>query len=354
MIQKCISLFIVLALVFLAGCYHEKKPDDIILNLNEMDEVDEVMEAVESEENVVEASDNEIDTSEWLTYRNEEYGLEFQYPVKWGFVKKIPNLNQIRILEYKSKKFSASMSITQCDKNCAELDESIAFLQNDNFNGCMIHLHDIFRLDDKEIGTSVVGTSSGADTINLSEEKCLELFNSIDEDRVQFGDGGYRVDLLESDIPEEGKKAYDTFQAFVDSFTSIGKFKDTNTLIKEETNENLNTINHGAITGYINYIKPIYTGLITCAESVNLEEKYCTDQYEIITTTGGTNKRKYSINVPDGSYYVYTIDEKGKKGYYSEAVTCGLKAGCPDDLIAVNVKNGEMKTEINPLDWLRD
>ncbi len=30
---------------------------------------------------------NKIDTSDWQTYKNNEYGFEFKYPKKWGYIK---------------------------------------------------------------------------------------------------------------------------------------------------------------------------------------------------------------------------------------------------------------------------
>ena len=43
--------------------------------------------------------DEEIDTSDWLTYENEEYGYTVKYPVNWVVFNEIdPNQNQVLVL----------------------------------------------------------------------------------------------------------------------------------------------------------------------------------------------------------------------------------------------------------------
>lgn len=59
------------------------------------------------------------------------------------------------------------------------------------------------------------------------------------------------------------------------------------------------------------------------------------------------------------SYYVmaYVIANPSKTFFaaYTEAVPCGLSAACTDhSLIAVEVKEGEETTDINPTDWYAD
>jgi hypothetical protein len=70
-----------------------------------------------------------------------------------------------------------------------------------------------------------------------------------------------------------------------------------------------------------------------------------------VSTVQGQNT--YELSVPAGEYYVvaYTLDGK-LAGGYSQAVPCGLSAGCKDHtLIAVKVKAGEVVANINPQDW---
>jgi len=51
---------------------------------------------------VVNNQKDEIDTSDWKTYRNEEYGFEVKYPEEWITVKR--NLNQWNIIGFREKK----------------------------------------------------------------------------------------------------------------------------------------------------------------------------------------------------------------------------------------------------------
>lgn len=83
MFQKCISLFTALALVFLAGCHHEEKNlrPEIFLEMERTTvETEASAKSAMSEENVVVDSDDELDMSDWSTYRNEEYGYTIQRP----------------------------------------------------------------------------------------------------------------------------------------------------------------------------------------------------------------------------------------------------------------------------------
>ncbi len=111
--------------------------------------------------------------------------------------------------------------------------------------------------------------------------------------------------------------------------------------------------NSGIIKGTMNNPSPIYDGLKTCALDINTKEEYCTNEYVDINIRDDIYITEYSIQVPSGSYYVFTVDQKGRKGYYSEFAVCGLKAECKSstDLIIVEVKPGEVVENINPLDW---
>lgn len=62
-------------------------------------------------------------------------------------------------------------------------------------------------------------------------------------------------------------------------------------------------------------------------------------------------QEKFSLKVPAGEYFVYQIKADSVKAYYTEFVTCGLKAECPSHKkIPVKVEAGKTVTA-DPGDW---
>jgi len=61
--------------------------------------------------------------------------------------------------------------------------------------------------------------------------------------------------------------------------------------------------------------------------------------------------------VPPGNYQVYialksTLNTNPEfRGWYSEAVACGLQVDCPKELLTLEVESGETISGINPADW---
>jgi hypothetical protein len=90
-----------------------------------------------------------------------------------------------------------------------------------------------------------------------------------------------------------------------------------------------------------------------CAENQSTKEVLCTT--ERINNSKYTYGIGYMLAVPAGGYYVYALDpNRNYKAYYSEFVTCGLSIDCPShDLILVEVKAGEMVSEVDPQDWYK-
>ncbi len=72
--------------------------------------------------------------------------------------------------------------------------------------------------------------------------------------------------------------------------------------------------------------------------------------YEVAIAEGQTT---YRAEVPPGQYYVYAwLPDFSQSGSYSQAVVCGLTAGCDDHtLLPVNVAPGQTVTGIDVCDW---
>lgn len=89
-----------------------------------------------------------------------------------------------------------------------------------------------------------------------------------------------------------------------------------------------------------------------CAEDVEGGEARCDAQF-----SGQGGRRTYELAVPAGRYRVYATTRAmpNYRAYYSEAVTCGLQAGCTShEPIVVEVRDGETREGVNPQDWYAD
>jgi len=119
-----------------------------------------------------------------------------------------------------------------------------------------------------------------------------------------------------------------------------------------ETEPTNTTSPNGTITGQLSYPSEFLPPLRVVAFDVNdMSVYFSTEVY-----SGGT----YSLTVPPRSYVVlaYLVDpaelgaQPGMAGAYSQAVLCGLQAGCDDhSLVPVVVTAGETVTNIDPADW---
>lgn len=83
-----------------------------------------------------------------------------------------------------------------------------------------------------------------------------------------------------------------------------------------------------------------------CAVNRTSQQESCTKE----KTPAG-----YSLKVPAGSYHVFARSKSfnpNYKAYYSEFVTCGLKAGCLSHApIEVKVDAAKVTTGVDPQDW---
>jgi len=111
----------------------------------------------------------------------------------------------------------------------------------------------------------------------------------------------------------------------------------------------------GTIEGSLGYPSDfIPSDMKVCAKEILTEKEYCTNEH--IEDDKYTYKVGYKLEVPHGSYYVFATTQliQDYKAYYSEFVTCGLRADCPShQQITVEVETGDVVTNIDPQDWYR-
>jgi len=90
-----------------------------------------------------------------------------------------------------------------------------------------------------------------------------------------------------------------------------------------------------------------------CAENQSSKEVFCTS--ERIQNPKYTYHIGYTLDVPAGTYLVYSLDPNANyKAYYSEFVTCGLSVDCSSHkTILVEVKAGVTTSEVDPQDWYK-
>ena len=106
----------------------------------------------------------------------------------------------------------------------------------------------------------------------------------------------------------------------------------------------------GVIRGRLSYPGHSFPpGYEVCAELIADGTLTCTLDLTITDRVGVPPS--YELTVPPGEYYVFAR-VNAAKGYYTEAVPCGLRVGCPSHKqIPVLVKPGEVVDGIDPQDW---
>ncbi len=106
---------------------------------------------------------------------------------------------------------------------------------------------------------------------------------------------------------------------------------------------------YGAISGYLLYPGEFIPELrVVAFDSKNADIYYYVDTVQ--------NQKSYRIeNIPAGIYHVvaYVLDPASHQaGGYSQAVLCGMQAGCADHtLLDVIVTGGTVTEHVNPSDW---
>lgn len=107
----------------------------------------------------------------------------------------------------------------------------------------------------------------------------------------------------------------------------------------------------GTISGSVSFPSEVIPSMEICAENITSNEKLCTT--EILKDSSYTNGMGYKLEVPVGSYHVYSkLPNDAYKAYYNEFVTCGLQASCTShEPIIVEVGLDQQITGIDPQDW---
>ncbi len=110
----------------------------------------------------------------------------------------------------------------------------------------------------------------------------------------------------------------------------------------------------GVVEGSLSFPSEyIPTDLTVCAETESGNKVNCST--EQIKDTRFTNGVGYSLMLPVGDYYIYSVSDSfnpNYKAYYNEFVECGLSVNCSShNNILVNVSEDETVTNIDPIDW---
>lgn len=110
---------------------------------------------------------------------------------------------------------------------------------------------------------------------------------------------------------------------------------------------------NGTISGSLSFpSEGIPSTLRICAENASTSEESCTDEH--LEGDDYMFGYGYELEVPAGSYYVYSYDTANPDyyAYYTEFVTCGSEYGCPSHAhILVEVEAGEIVSDVDPTDW---
>lgn len=109
----------------------------------------------------------------------------------------------------------------------------------------------------------------------------------------------------------------------------------------------------GFIEGRLSYPSDVFPNdLQVCAENLDEGGTTCTSR-----SARGRNGLVYRMGVRAGTYHVWasTREMAGYRAYYSDFVLCGMRPACSSHLpIQVEVRPGEVTSNIDPADWYKE
>lgn len=161
---------------------------------------------------------SELDTSDWVTYRNEELRFEFEYPGEWGVPEYYSNYNIKFISGPNDQVIRAYITIVDCNGACDKKENPVASISFGE-SGCDIAF--AARLNIKGNRMVSIGLTDHPDIQiinNISENQCYDLFNEIDRERIVSGINHQAAELFTHEIPNEGRGAYNVLKALASSF----------------------------------------------------------------------------------------------------------------------------------------
>ena len=163
------------------------------------------------------------------------------------------------------------------------------------------------------------------------------------------------MDLFSDIIDGEQPSVEEQVQATLTAIASEKVLEPTETQVPSTPTTEIPTeteTSQGTITGQIAYPSEFLPPQrVVAFDSEDYDTYYVTE-----VQTGST----YSLEVPPGTYHVmaYVINPSqvgtppDYYAAYSQAVVCGLQAGCDEhSLVPVEVQGGERLTGIDPIDW---
>lgn len=161
----------------------------------------------------------EIDTSDWQMYRNEELGFEFMYPAEWGEVSHVGSQQlRLRPPEGSDLNFAVVIGLMYDHQSTGYTSQMTTSLTYD-FE-CQLNLGVAVILNSGVEGVNLQGTQylPGDDCFGIFEDipsERIEVFNFEESHRVT------RAYLEEYEIPEVAQEQHQNFTIFIESFKSL-------------------------------------------------------------------------------------------------------------------------------------